>query len=298
MTTKTKKSSVAIRDFTRDNLKLKVSFSIWDGKLGSERVAELAAKAEHAEQDRIDGKIIAIPRSKQKKTYSIKGAMTKVWHNATRPWDDGGWRLIPASEYAKVKAELEEMQRQYRDAVKEEIIKCYPELKAEAEKELNGLLGDRFPSKEVLIGKYDVRLYTDTVASASDIRFTGMSESEVNAIIAERERGMEEMIAQGNREMIRDVAKAAQTLFDTLSDPESGFHGNAEKGFPLINNVNAMLDRCEKFNITNDKGVSDLIARTRKLLAGIDLSNAKEDKGARKEAVKQTKTVLDELAAF
>lgn len=286
------------KDFTRDTLKLKVSFSLFDGMLASERVAEAAATAEHADQNRIVGKVIAIPRAMQKDVFAAKGMLERIWKSQTRPWEDGGWRLCWAEEYAGLRAKLDDAKREFRDAVQKSIAQNYTALKAAAEKELNGLLGDKFPSKEALMARYDIRIFTDKIASNEDLRFSGLSESEVETIVKARNESMAAMISEGNADMVRDIQKAAETLHATLSDPEKGFKGCPELGFPLVENLRSMLDRAEKWNITDDQKLAAMIAKARKALDEIKLDNCKTDKAERKAMAKKSATLLDELASF
>lgn len=299
------KANTKIRDFSRDVIKIKVSFSAFDGTMASEKVAQVAAAAEHADQNRIKGKVVAIKRESLKATFAAMNAMKRLWKygdgdalSGTRPWEDGGWRLAFATEYATLRQKLEALARNYADAVQTEIGKAYKELKAQAEKELNGLIGDRFPTLETLLAKYEVRILTDRLASMDDMRFSGLSEQEAQAIAQEREKYYLEQIDRTNEEMISELTKAVSDLHERLSKADSNFQGTPETGFPILENVIRMADRIEKFNLSGSQKVTDAISKLRKAISEIDLQTAKEDPKARKQAATKAKSILDDLLSF
>jgi hypothetical protein len=287
-----------IVDFTRDTIKIKVSFSFFDGKLHSEKVAEDAAKAENADVSRIIGKIVAIPRSALRPLFRAKDAILRNWRMATRPWEDGGWRLGMVTEYAELRSKIDEGIREFDSQVRQVIKKQYAQLKAEAEKQLNGLLGDSFPTLDYLLARYAVRVNIDKVASQGDFRFAGVSEEEVNRMVAEREKFYQEVIVSGNRELVGDVQEAVQKMADALKDSERSFQGTEENGYPILKSVHRMLDRAEKWNVTQDAALAQKIADTRKSLSAIDLSKAKEDSTVRKTAAKTAEQIAKDLSKF
>lgn len=297
------------KDFTRDVIKVKVSFSLFPGEVPSPKVAHIAAQAEAADEDLIKGSVVIIPRDKFKATRAAKNQMVALWKkgngkglSGTRPWEDGGWRLALVSEYATLRTELEQLARNYRDAVRQEIDRSYDDLKATAESKLNGLLGDGFLAKDVLLSKYDVRIYTDRLASMDDVRFTGLSDDEAQALVADRDAYYNQLIISTNTDLLGDIAKAITILIERLEDEKSTFQGTPETGFPVIENVLSMLARCEKFNITGDAKIAATISKLRDQIQAIDMTKAKQDTQARRTAAKAAKqahkdlrTVMDDL---
>jgi hypothetical protein len=302
MTTKTKAGTVqSSSDWVRDVIKLRVKFSFFDGKYDSEQAAELAAKAAKADPKRIESKIAALERKALRGISGPMSTMRRLWKSATRPWEDGGWRLCLASDYPKLREQLDDLQRKVRDGVKEVVRTKYDELHAEAKKALNGLLEDKFPSRERMLEKYEVQIFTDLLSPLEDTRVGmggGMSQAEVDALLAERRAYYETMITDGNRDMVSDIASAVENLHETLSEADKSFHGSPGMGYPIFEAIESMLKRCERLNITKDEKVTALVAKVREALTGIDPEVIKEDKLARKDACKKAKSIMEELSTF
>ena len=283
-------------DFTRDRIKIQVSFSIWDGKVFSEKGRDDVVQANQASRNIVEVKIKTIARASQAKIYQVKQAMTDLWHEATSPWEDGGWRLGLVSEYPALRLQLDELKRQYDDAVTETVDRNYDALKREFLINANKLAAyTPFPSKQVLLRKYGCRIAADKIASDADFRFTGLSHEDAERLADEREQYLRDTIAQSNEGLLKDVAKTVKFLVDSLGDYETTFRGSEFTGFPIFRNVESMLDRCIKLNVGNDASFIKRVEEVRQKIHSVDPTQCQIDLDTRKAAVKAVKSVLDDL---
>lgn len=281
-------------EFARRVKLVRVKKSKWDGKISSDKAAAAAAKAEHAKEDRIEARILAIESKHLQPITGPMAAMSALLKQKSRPFRDGGWRMVFVEDYSDLREALDKYARQVSDAVQTTIRDKYDTIKAEAEKDLNGLIAGRFPTRERMLERYAVRILTDVVSTADECRARGMTEDEVS----EREQSIVEEIAEGNKIMIRELAKMVENLHNALKEEDKRFHGTESMGYPLMDNVSSMLDQCERFNVTQDEKLAASIDKARKALAQIDMTQCKEDKLARKAAAKTAQSVMDDLMSF
>jgi len=282
-------------DFTRRTILVRVKKSKWDGKAASEQAANKAADASNTKRDRVEAKIVLIESKYLQPITSPMNSMTSLLKSKSRPWSDGGWRMLYIDDYPDTRSALEKFQRAVRDAVQTTLsLENYTKIKALSEKECGNLLDGNFPTRERMLERYDVKILTDVVSSSDDCRIRGMSEEDIK----EREQAQMEEINEGNRIMLRELAKMIETLHETLADDKKRYHGSEEGGYPILDNVAAMIDQCQRFNITGDPKLANLITKARKSVAEIDLTQCKEDKLARKSAAKEAKSVMEDLLSF
>jgi hypothetical protein len=283
-------------DFTRDTIKIQVSFSIWNGKFSSEKGRDDVVKANNAKRDIVEVKVIAIPRKAQAKIFQVKQAMTDAWHEMTAPWEDGGWRLGLVTDYIALRTKLDELKRQYDDAVFETIDRNYEALKSEYLTNANTMaVYTQFPSKQVLLRRYGCRIAVDKIASSDDLRFSGLSEDEVERIVGEREQSLKDTIEASNEGLLKDVANQVKFLVDSLGNYEANFRGSEYTGFPIFKNVESMLDRCDRLNISKSASFAKRVDEVRKHIRSIDPTACQLDLEVRKKAVKTAKSVLEDL---
>jgi hypothetical protein len=283
-------------DFTRDTIKIQVSFRIWDGKVPSEKGRQDVVDANQANREIVEVRIKAIPRRCQAKIYAVKQAMYDLWHTMTAPWEDGGWRLGLVSEYRELRKQLDELKRQYDDAVTETIDRNYEGLKAEFYANANKLAAATpFPSKQVLLRRYGCRISVDKIASDADYRFSGMSEQDIQQMVDEREQYLKDTIASTNEGLLKDVAATVKSLTDSLANYEANFRGSEQWGFPIFRNVENMLDRCDKLNFSKDAAFAKRVQDIRTQIKSIDPTSCQVDIEARKKAVTTVRSVLDDL---
>jgi predicted transcriptional regulator len=292
---------VSRRDFdlARDTLLIKVSFSKWTGELGSDEVRDAAAKAEKADPGSIKGKIVALPAKAQKRVNHVQDAMGNLYKDNTRLWADGGWRMIMASDYPGLREKLNALVREYHDAVKADVIDKYEAHKADALTRLNGLIKDRFPGKEELAAKYDVRILIDKISPSQDFRIPGMSKNDVDELIKEREDQMAQLIAESNKDLIQRIAATVKALIDRLTTKDMRIvKGKHTESYPIFDNITLMVDTVERLNYAGDQKIADTVAKVRKELTNLDIDKIKDSAKEQKKVVKTAESVLDELSKF
>lgn len=289
-----------IEDQLRQRLKIRISVSFWDGKIASDRGQESLAKTEHIKKDRAEVKIRALDSKVMSALTTVLGQLKNLLKRNSFPWEDGGWRLIYTDKYSIVRPQIDNLIREAKDVVRQIVKTKYDTLKKDYEIELNGLAKETpFPSPERLLERYDVRFFVQQVSMMDKAALvsSGIPPKEVERMMAEDRKDTEERIRTGNTQLLENALEKAKKLAESLTDPDCRYHGMSETGFPLIENVRSDLDLLEGQGFIDDK-MAGIIARTRKVLDGIDLETARKDKTARKEAAKQASSLIDDLKSF
>ncbi len=294
-------------DICRDALKVRWSFSQFWGDVKSNEVAEDSAKARGADAASIKGRIHLLKPDDTKKIRAIVQQAHRFIECMTLPWEEGGWRLLKSSDYSKVQQTYQELFRQYFDEV-ETLLGRYDELKAGCLQRLQSLENGRFPTATDMREKFNFRMFEDVLVKTTDIRLSGMSPAETEALKTHIEQRVKEQYTEAQKSSIEKIVKAVQELHDRMTEmqqpkakgkKETSFKQDRDtKKYPIFDNVEQMLAVAEYLNFAKDPKLAAMIENTRKQMSEFNPEQVKTSKLAQEKVIATTKSVLDELAAF
>ena len=221
---------------------------------------------------------------------------TGTHHEMTLPWSNSGLRLLPTAKFFDYQADVTAKQGKFSTLVTE-FLQAYEWARAEAKAALGSLFNDdEYPSADVLARKFKFNVNYLPVPEAGDWR--------VDMGNAAREELSQRYAEYYEEQTTKSVAALyAQTLdpllrmSEKLADPVAGDKANSRgiKTFrdSLVENVVAMIDRLEVYNITNDQTIRDTRFKLQQVMDGITPDALREDDYLRRE----TKRKVDEVIA-
>ena len=221
---------------------------------------------------------------------------TGTHHEMTLPWSNSGLRLLPTTKFFDYQADVTAKQGKFATLVTE-FLQAYEWARAEAKAALGSLFNDdEYPSADVLARKFRFVVNYLPVPEAGDWR-VDMG----NTARAELSQRYAEYYEEQNKKTIATLV--SQTLdplmrmSEKLADPVDGDKANSRgiKTFrdSLVENVVAMIDRLETYNLTNDPTIRETRFKLQQVMDGITPDALREDAYLRRE----TKRKVDEVIA-
>jgi len=226
---------------------------------------------------------------------------TGVHHEMTMPWSNSGvLRLLPTSKFFDHKKKVSEYQAKFTELV-EEFLSAYEWARAEAKAALGSLFNDdEYPSASVLARKFKFVVDYLPVPEAGDWRV-----DIGNTARAELAEHYEQYYAEQTNKLVATLYQ--QTLdplvrmSEKLADPADG-KGNS-RGIQtfrdsLVENVVAMIDRLETYNLTNDPTIRETRFKLQQIMDGITPDALREDTHLRHETKKKVDAVIASLPSL
>ena len=211
----------------------------------------------------------------------------------TSPWsDEGGYRILAATNYNFYTDKMREFHNQFVDA-SNKVIADYPAIKAEAKIALGKLYSElEYPDTEKLAEKFKFSVSVSPMPNADDFRITQISDEDIADIrnqITNKLQESQKMIMKDLWERLYDVVEKAATTF---SDPDARFHDSK------IDNISEMIGILKKLNMDNDPALDRMCKVVEQRIVSLDPAEIRKEPEARKDAAETAKGILDRIASY
>ena len=231
------------------------------------------------------------------KLKSLTSAARDLFYEYTLPWNDGGIRILPSAQYMEFTSKLATIRNEFESAVPA-FIDAYPNLKAEASFEMNGLFkDDDWPEAAKLAKKFAIRAKFMPLADASDFR-TDLGAAEEALLKQQWEADMHKLLNRALADVFRRLRECVKDMTDRVGAFETTPDGKSVKSFrdSAVDNLRELVASVPKLNVTNEPLLTEITDSIRQLLCTHDAQVLRDNYVVRNEVVANAKQVQDVLA--
>ena len=214
----------------------------------ADTLSQELATAHGANVKKIKTSVRWLGEEHKKKIDAAYSALRGAFNTSTLPWEDGGYRIVPADRYQLLCDKVAELGEAYRDAG-DDIVSHWDDIMAEAHRELNGAMASLdIPTAEEFRRNIVFGLTADVVVAPKDIRIAGLGEATVERIRNQAERNIADRITTAIDSMLANLTNLLTELVRrTDKEKQKGTRYNGWANWAK-NEVAAM----RPLNFTND----------------------------------------------
>lgn len=278
-----------------------VSLSVWQARRLDKRVTAETNRAHgaSAEAGRYRKHLLGGPKAAPSHAAAIAaaGAIRTEAYRQTLPWADEGWRLLPTANFERFAESMRAKRAAFESAV-DTFLFDYPELRARAERLLNGMFVDsEYPTVESLRGRFSAEITYAPVPAFGDFRLDLGAD-----VLSDIERATEARVNEATNQAMRGawdrLAETVSAVRDKLADQASRGGKGAIFRDSLIDNVRATVDILGRLNVTGDPELERMRERAARELGSLDPEALRSDKGARADGAARAARILETMGAL
>lgn len=274
------------------SLLVHVSIATW---IGNPRDKSLTSELESTH--RTDRQTLSVRKRIMKSSeldavLAFGNRIRKEFESLSRPWFDGGFRLVPSAKFVQTKQRLDTLIDAF-NASANEFIACYDSIKERDKIRLNGTYDETdYPTRAELRAKFRAVINVSSLPVVSDDwRIAGIDEETRQNIAAQIEAETDQRIAAGNKEMLAAIRDAIAHLSSRLKDSDATFKRNS------VENVIDAANILSELNVTDDKVITEVSDRIKTTFLAMNgtTDQIRESKGLRAKAVDTCADAMREI---
>jgi len=279
-----------------------LTISGWAARGSDKEVTDAVLDSHDAQRDSGQFTKKLLDQSALKPIHSITNKARAYHNRLTRPWLDGGTRIIPSilvSEYTKG---IQAFKDKHAEAVTT-LGQEYPAHKALAKKKLGKLYKEsEYPTVEVLMESYQLKHLFLPFPSAKDFR-DELDVADMQEIKHDLEKRLEDVVNMAMAKLGKEIAEVVGHMANKLAEfkPANTKTGTKAKGAfrkSLVENVKELAELLPAFNLNDDPKLTAITKRIKKELLITDAGTLREDETVRKKVAKSADEILKEVSAF
>jgi hypothetical protein len=272
-TEKTPAVAEAVKKITLKTDKLiqaKLFIGWWHGNHVAHGLEENVAKDQGGDAKAFSVKLKCMPPEYRDRLNEATRAIEHAWHNRTRPYEDGGWRLLQAEKYNEALHVVNELSAKRREVV-DDLVAHYDEIVAFAKSDSG--LGKAYedgmiPPRHVLAGQFNSYLRPKPIPNATDARALNVAKETQDAIAQSLSEARLESETKVKEEMKGELSKFVKELLDRLNTFKEGNGsrygmilgslGEAARGFRemgLLENADELFKKAEAISEVTSKDI-------------------------------------------
>ena len=264
---------------------------IWMGKKQDKRVTAQAEAANNCQGDAGVFTKYLVGKELIGKVAKASAALYTFHIQNTLPWADGGTRILTVDNYDKYCEGVRKLIEEARAAAAE-FVKIYPDLYREAAVRLGDMFNaDEYPDVEKIESKFYAEYNVWPLPEQGDFR-SNLSQGDVEGIKSRMEQQVQDTVKEAVKSLWDRMQKVVKHAHEKLADPESKFHNS------LVENIAEECDLLARLNLTGDADLEAVRVETKKLLAGLNPQDLRDDPGTRTQAAADAKGLLAKMAGY
>jgi hypothetical protein len=274
-----------------------LSISTWSARKHDREASEEIATRHGAQADAGRYHKILLPREAFAEINEIVGDARREHYFMTLPWDDNGYRVLPAAAYLEHTQKMRELSARFTPAV-DALALQFGQLVEEASVRLGGLFrpGD-YPAPDELRSKFSFETKVMPLPDAGDFRVT-LGEEEKGRIKRQITAAVEASLQVASRDLWQRLYEAVSHLADRLSTYQVTEEG-VEHPFrdSVVSNLVKLVDVLPKLNVTGDVELQRLSNQVRATLL-VDPKDLRKSESVRTETAKAAAGIAQHMAAY
>jgi hypothetical protein len=274
-----------------------LSISVWSARKHDVEASEEIARQHGAQADAGRYHKVLLPKAALAEIQKIVSEARQEHYFMTLPWDDNGYRVLPAAAYMEHTDKMRALSNRFTPAV-ETLATQLNQLLEEAKIRLGGLFrAEDYPTPEELRAKYSFETKVLPLPDANDFRVT-LGEEEKERIKRQITASVEASLQVGSRELWQRLYEAVSHMAERLQAYKVTGEG-VEHPFrdSVVTNLVKLVDILPKLNVTGDAELERLAEEARASLL-VDPHELRNSDSVRSETAKAASAIADRMKAF
>ena len=274
-----------------------VSISVWSARKHDPDASEEIALQHGAQADSGRYHKVLLPRQALAEIQKIVSEARQEHYFKTLPWDDNGYRVLPAAAYMDHVEKMRGLSNRFTGAV-DILARQFLILIDQARTRLGGLFREAdYPTPDELRAKFSFETKVMPLPDADDFRVT-LGDEEKARIKRQITAAVEASLQVGSRELWFRLYEAVQHMADRLTAYKVTDQ-RVEHPFrdTVVTNLVKLVDVLPKLNVTNDPELDRLAEQVRTSLL-IDPKELRKSDAVRAETAKAASAIAQQMAGY
>lgn len=274
-----------------------LSISMWSARKHDPDASEEIAARHGAQSDAGRYHKVLLPKQALAEIQNIVSEARQEHYFITLPWDDNGYRVLPAAAYIDHVDKMRSLSNRFTAAV-DGLSRQFLILIDQAKTRLGGLFRERdYPTPDELRAKFSFETKVMPLPEAGDFR-VALGDEEKDRIKRQITAAVEASLKVGSRELWFRLYEAVQHMADRLTAYKVTGNG-VEHPFrdTVVTNLVKLVDVLPKLNITNDPELERLANRVRTSLL-VDPKELRTSESVRSETAKAAADIAQHMAGY
>lgn len=284
-------TEVGIDEIVSSLVKVKLTIGCSGGKVRANELSKETAQAHGASERDISTSVKWMAKEYRAMLGGAHSRLRTSFNSRTLPWEDGGYRVVPASQYNALCDAVAAAAEAFRQTG-ETITDHWDAVMDEAKARLNGAFAKlAIPTKEEFAAKMHYAMNSDVVTATADMRIEGLGEATVERIRKQAEANYAERIENAVAGMLADLTNLLTDLVARCEkDKQKGTRYEGWAGW-----AKRTVKFMRPLNLTNDARLSQMLDRVQALAdeVGKDADSVREDDKTRRKVKREAADVLD-----
>jgi hypothetical protein len=274
-----------------------LSISIWSARKHDAEASEEIARQHGAQADAGRYHKVLLPKAALAEIQKIVSEARQEHYFMTLPWDDNGYRVLPAAAYMDHTDRMRALSNRFGPAV-ETLVNQFSQLMEEAKVRLGGLFRAMdYPAPDELRSKFSFETKVIPLPDAGDFR-VALGEEEKERVKRQITAAVEASLQVGSRELWQRLFEAVNHLAERLQAYKVTDE-RVEHPFrdTVVTNLVKLVDILPKLNVTADAELDRLAAQVRASLL-VDPQELRKSESVRTETAKTASAIAGRIAAY
>jgi len=287
-------------DITQKAMLAGIQISHWTARKHDRRISDKVATDHAASPEAGRYNKLLLARDTLQDIVKIMNKARSSHYMNTLPWDDEGYRILPAANYLDYMQTMGAFQRKFEAAVTD-FLEHYPTYKEEARKSLGEMFVENdYPDPGYLFKKFSFDIRINPMPSAEDFR-VDLSKAHAEMIKSD----IEQRLLEGQKKAMADIWERIHAAVSKMKDKLEGFRRNPETNKvegrfrdTLVTNIQDLVAIMPRLNMTGDPEL-DLIAKElANSLCQYDAQTLREDAELRRKTAAEADQILQQMAGY
>lgn len=274
-----------------------LSISVWSARKHDPEASEEIAQRHGAQADAGRYHKVLLPKEALAEIQKIVSEARQEHYFMTLPWDDNGYRVLPAAAYMDHTDRIRELSNRFTPAV-EALALQFGQLVEEAKGRLGGLFrSEDYPAPDELRSKFSFETKVMPLPDAGDFR-VALGDEEKERIKRQITAAVEASLQIASRELWQRLYEAVSHLAERLEAYKVTEEG-VEHPFrdSVVTNLVKLADVLPKLNVTADLELERLAAQVRASLL-VDPKELRRSQAVRTETANAAAAIAQRMAGY
>lgn len=292
-------SSVPIPEPTLSSRAMLCSLSIsqWSASKHDRQASEEIAVQHGAQPDVGRYNKLLIPKETLAEVRRLAGEARREHYFMTLPWDDNGYRVLPAAVYMDHTEKLREYSRQFLAAV-EVFAAQFDQLVLDSRARLGGLFRpEDYPSSKEIRDKFAFDTKVMPLPDANDFRVS-LGDEEKDRIKRQITASVQASLTVASQELWQRMYEAVSHMAERLAAYKTSAEG-VEHPFrdSIVANLVKLVDIMPRLNVTGDPELDRLTSQVRASLL-VDPAELRKSEDVRTQTAKAAARIAEQMAGY
>jgi len=287
-------NKVSVDQVSKKLIKIEPRISTFMGVKASKKGKQELVEAHNADNSSVVAAVHLLPKHLQKKLRTHANGIRELVSKYSIPYDNGS-RIMKASNYPKLRSELDKKINAYAIFVQDEIVANYDAIVNMARIRLNGLFDEvMFPSRDEMASKYGVHLYVEQMPNTDAASFVidGLNQQQIDEIRTNLRSEIESNLKEGQKRAIAELREAIVNIYEKTKKEDGARYKAA---------IRNLVDKCNNIDNVNVLEIPELTkvaGEVKQKLGRVSASALKANSGACKKVAEDATDLMSALDAI